>query len=249
MSYIFTAKRFNNVIRLVLFLIIVFLISPNIIFSQTNEQKKDKKPDPRLHHEVKDDDYVPVSRDEQGRSPAYNYTMSTITTHQVNVDGNGQNIVGDAANEPSMAVDPNDRNKMVIGWRQFNTVTSNFRQNGYGYTTDGGQTWTFPGVITPGIFRSDPVLDYDVNGNFYYNSLTNDPDYYCKVFKSTNGGSSWDAGVVDISTPFGQVILVPVIPVFLHGRLTVVEVLKIVLQSQMSLPGVHLWLDPTGTFL
>ena len=83
---------------------------------------------------------------------------------------------------------------MVIGWRQFNTVTNNFRQNGYGYTTDGGQSWTFPGVITPGIFRSDPVLDYDVDGNFYYNSLTNDPDYYCKVFKSTNGGSSWDNG-------------------------------------------------------
>jgi hypothetical protein len=194
MNYLFTKKRFYNIIRLVFFLTIVLLISPNLIFSQTKEQKKDK-PDPRLHHEVKDDDYVPVDRESQGRSPAYNYTMSTITTHQVNVDGNGQNIVGDAANEPSIAVDPNDRNKMVIGWRQFNTVTNNFRQNGYGYTTDGGQTWTFPGVIQPGIFRSDPVLDYDVYGNFYYNSLTNDPDYYCKVFKSSNGGSTWDGGV------------------------------------------------------
>jgi hypothetical protein len=195
MNNIFTEKRTKNIIKLVFFLIIVFLISPNLIFSQSNEQKKHKNPDPRLHHEVKDEDYVPVSRDEQGRSPAYNYTLSNITTHQVNVDANGQNIVGDAANEPSIAVDPNNRNKMVIGWRQFNTVNSNFRQNGYGYTTDGGQTWTFPGVIQPGIFRSDPVLDYDVHGNFYYNSLTDDPDYFCKVFKSTNGGSSWDAGV------------------------------------------------------
>jgi hypothetical protein len=195
MKNIFTKKRFNDGIKLVLFLIVIFFISTNLIFSQTNEQRKSNRPDPRAHHEVKDDDYVPVSRDEQGRSPAYNYTLSTITTHQVNVDGNGQNIVGDAANEPSIAVDPNNRNKMVIGWRQFNTINSNFRQNGYGYTTNGGQTWTFPGVITPGIFRSDPVLDYDVHGNFYYNSLTNDPDYYCKVFKSTNGGSSWDAGV------------------------------------------------------
>ncbi len=64
---------------------------------------------------------------------------------------------------------------MAIGWRQFNTVTSNFRQAGYGYTTNGGQTWTFPGVIEPGVFRSDPVLDSDVDGNFYYNSLTNNP--------------------------------------------------------------------------
>ena len=194
MDKICTVKRTNNIIKLVFFLIIVSLISSNLIFSQTNEQKKDKTPNPRLHHEVKDDDYIPIDRESQGRSPAYNYSMSNITTHQVNVDGNGQNIVGDAANEPSIAVDPNDRNKMVIGWRQFNTVSSNFRQAGYGYTTDHGQTWTFPGVIQPGIFRSDPVLDYDNDGNFYYNSLTNDPDYYCKVFKSSNGGSSWDNG-------------------------------------------------------
>jgi len=191
MNYLFTKKRFNNIIKLVFFLIIVFLISPSLIFPQTNEQKKRNPPDPREHHEVKDDDYVPVSRDEQGRSPAYHYTLSNITTVQVNVDGNGQNIVGDAANEPSIAVDPNDRNKMAIGWRQFNTVTNNFRQAGYGFTTNGGQTWTFPGVIEPGIFRSDPVLDVDVNGNFYYNSLAVEPTYFCDVFKSSTGGSAW----------------------------------------------------------
>jgi hypothetical protein len=195
MNYLTEKKKFTNLVRLVFLLIMFFLISPNLIFSQTNEQKKDKTPDPRLHHEVQDDDYIPVSRDEQGRSPAYNYTMSNITTHQVNVDGSGQNIVGDAANEPSLAVDPTNRNNIVIGWRQFNTVSSNFRQAGYGFTTNGGQTWTFPGVIEPGVFRSDPVLDNDIDGNFYYNSLTNNPDYYCKVFKSSTGGSSWNSGV------------------------------------------------------
>ena len=120
--------------------------------------------------------------------------MSGIVTTQVNVDENGQNIVGDAANEPSIAVDPNDPNRMAIGWRQFNTISSNFRQAGWGYTIDGGQTWTFPGVIEPGIFRSDPVLDSDADGNFYYNSLTNTPDYYCDVFKSSDGGLVWDGG-------------------------------------------------------
>ncbi|MCW8961013.1 MAG: hypothetical protein OQK29_05570, partial [Ignavibacteriaceae bacterium] len=94
MNYIFTNKKFYSITRLIFFLIIVFIISPNLIFAQTNEQKKDK-PDPRLHHEVKDDDYVPVDRENQGRSPAYNYTMSNITTHQANVDLSGQNIVGD----------------------------------------------------------------------------------------------------------------------------------------------------------
>ena len=55
-----------------------------------------------------------------------------FTSHQVNVNGSGQNITGDAANEPSIAVDPTDHNRMVIGWRQFNSVTSNFRQAGWG---------------------------------------------------------------------------------------------------------------------
>jgi hypothetical protein len=83
---------------------------------------------------------------------------------------------------------------MAIGWRQFNTINNNFRQAGYGFTTNGGQTWTFPGVIEPGIFRSDPVLDADAEGNFYYNSLTNNPTFLCDVFKSSDGGSSWDGG-------------------------------------------------------
>ena len=195
MSYISTKRGKNNLVSLNIFLIIFFLITSNLIFSQTNKLQKHKSPDPRLHHEVKDDDYVPADRENQGRSPAYNYTMSTITTTQVNVDANGQNIVGDAANEPSIAVDPTNRNRIAIGWRQFNTINSNFRQAGYGYTIDGGQTWTFPGVIEPGIFRSDPVLDADRDGNFYYNSLTNDPDYFCKVFKSSTGGSAWNSGV------------------------------------------------------
>ncbi len=194
MNYIFEKKRFNNIIKLVSFLIIFFLISPNLIFSQTNEQKKGNPPNPTAHHEIKDDDYIPVSRENQEKSPAYHYSMNNIITVQVNVDVNGQNIVGDAANEPSIAVDLNDPNRMAIGWRQFNTISNNFRQAGYGFTTNGGQTWTFPGVIEPGVFRSDPVLDTDSDGNFYYNSLTNNPEYMCHVFKSSDGGFSWDGG-------------------------------------------------------
>ena len=64
-----------------------------------------------------------------------------FVSYQVNVDANGNNIVGDAANEPSISVDPTNGNKMAIGWRQFNTWTSNFRQAGWGYTTDAGFHW------------------------------------------------------------------------------------------------------------
>jgi len=155
-----------------------------------------------MHQEKPGDPYLSNAGNNKLTSPPYRYSSglksnsmrSSIFTIQVNVNGQGQNIIGDAANEPSIAVNPADRNLMTIGWRQFDNVASNFRQAGWAYTANGGESWSFPGVIEPGIFRSDPVLDYDADGNFYYNSLTNDPDYFCKVFKSNNGGEVWDAG-------------------------------------------------------
>ena len=112
-----------------------------------------------------------------------------FTTNQVNVDANGANIPGDAANEPSIAIDPTNPLRMVIGWRQFDTITSNFRQAGNAFSTDGGRTWTNRPPLTPGIFRSDPVLAFDQDGIFYYNSL--EGDLTTDLFTSTDGGSSW----------------------------------------------------------
>src|SRR6266487_565255 len=112
-----------------------------------------------------------------------------FTSFQVNVDSNGMNIVGDAANEPSISVDPTNGNKIAIGWRQFNTYTSNFRQGGYGFTTDAGTTWTFPGVLENNVFRSDPVLGSDNTGNFFYLSLRE--TFYDDMWRSLTGGQSW----------------------------------------------------------
>src|SRR5438876_660897 len=122
-------------------------------------------------------------------APRIDSQSDTFTSYQVNVDSNGHNILGDAANESSIAVDPTNPNKMTIGWRQFNSVTSNFRQGGWGYTTDGGTTWTFPGVLENGVFRSDPVLNSNEAGNFFYLSLLNS---FCDdMWRSLNGGQSW----------------------------------------------------------
>jgi hypothetical protein len=124
-----------------------------------------------------------------GRSPGMISRYDTFTSYQVNVDSNGHNITGDAANEPSIAVDPTNPSKMTIGWRQFNTVSSNFRQGGWGYTTDGGTSWTFPGVLENNVFRSDPVLSSNETGTFFYLSLLQS---FCdNMWRSLNGGQSW----------------------------------------------------------
>ena len=49
-------------------------------------------------------------------SPRMISQFGVFTSFQANVDASGNNILGDAANEPSISVDPTDGNKMVIGW-------------------------------------------------------------------------------------------------------------------------------------
>ncbi len=189
--------------RMFLVGVLVLVVAPASLAQDAKKPVKESAQDmsklgdtpPVGHHEQPRDQYV---------KPAHKVTSPGMivrsrggyTSVQVNVDENGNNIVGDAANEPSIAVDPSNRNRMVIGWRQFDSISSDFRQAGWGYTSDGGRSWTFPGVIEPGIFRSDPVLDADADGNFYYNSLTTDggSEYWCHVFKSADGGASWDEG-------------------------------------------------------
>jgi hypothetical protein len=139
-------------------------------------------------------DMPPAPPQKMETSPRTISQFGVFTSFQVNVDGNGNNILGDAANEPSISVDPTDGNKMTIAWRQFNTINSNFRQGGWGFTTDGGTHWTFPGVLQNNVFRSDPVTKSDEAGNFFYLSLQSDVNqsFFCDdLWRSTNGGQSW----------------------------------------------------------
>src|ERR1041385_6325109 len=143
----------RNITRLAILLPAVIL-STSVLSSAQNNSTLRKKP--MIENETEQDPYLPNAFHNQRTSLPYKFSGkgitkqkqqtlsgSSITTTQVNVDANGQNILGDAANEPNITVNPLNANDISIGWRQFDNVASNFRQAGWGYTSNGGTTWTF----------------------------------------------------------------------------------------------------------
>ncbi|MCL4196121.1 MAG: glycoside hydrolase [Phycisphaerales bacterium] len=120
---------------------------------------------------------------------------------QINTDANGANIVGDAANEPSFAINPLNPLHMVVGWREFPTIESDARYAGYAITLDGGRTWHNGGTLdpppqAPNSQQSDPVLAVDAAGVFFYNSLAIGGELRgVTVYRSGSGGFSWDMPV------------------------------------------------------
>jgi hypothetical protein len=136
----------------------------------------------------------------RGVGPARLWQVGPYRSVQVNVDGSGNNILGDAANEPSLAISPIDPNRIVVGWRQFDSVFSDFREAGVAHSVDGGRSWSSEEVIQDGVFHSDPVLQSDAAGSFYYFSLGLPPpsaprQYHVSLFKSVDGGVSWRSAV------------------------------------------------------
>ena len=162
---------------------LVLALGASIAFGQTVARK------PLFTEELERYGDPPMFIWGNGVSDAMISQHGPFTSYQVNVDTNGQNITGDAANEPSISVDPTDHNKMVIGWRQFNSVSSNFRQAGWGFTSNGGVSWTFPGVLENNVFRSDPVLASNDVGHFFYLSLLN--NFFDDMWRSADSGQSW----------------------------------------------------------
>ncbi|MBI5863348.1 MAG: exo-alpha-sialidase [Planctomycetes bacterium] len=151
-----------------------------------------ERPIPPKAHERASDPYMPPV--DAGVTEPASYPRGGPTPGvQVNTNSNGNNILGDAANEPSIGIDPTRPWRIAVGWRQFDNVASNFRQAGWAYSRDSGRTWTFPGRLTPGIFRSDPVLAADTSGVFYYSSLKQ--TFEVDFFKSNDGGRTWGSPI------------------------------------------------------
>jgi hypothetical protein len=179
----------SKIVKIIVFTSLVWLIALASASAQLAPTLKAPKNVPL---ETYDNPPAPPQKIET--SPRMISQFDSFTSFQVNVDANGNNIIGDAANECSISVDPTNQSKMTIAWRQFNNVTSNFRQAGWGYTTDGGTHWTFPGVLENNVFRSDPVTSSNEIGQFFYLSLQSDVNtsFFCDdLWRSTNGGQAW----------------------------------------------------------
>ena len=82
-----------SVISIILSLVIIFTTD---LFSQEKKAQE-------LHRETIDQNYVPRLLKNQSTSPAFTYSSDIVFVTQVNVDENGDNIISDAANEPSIA--------------------------------------------------------------------------------------------------------------------------------------------------
>ena len=168
--------------------VIVFASLPFVLCATLGSAQEARyKPLPKEELEKYDQPPAYIWRTDVSQAMVSQY--GAFTSYQVNVNASGQNITGDAANEPSICVDPTNRNKMSIGWRQFNSIGSNFRQAGWGYTTNGGLNWSFPGVLENNVFRSDPVLNSDSAGTFFYLSLLQ--DFFDDIWRSNVGGTAW----------------------------------------------------------
>lgn len=91
-------------------------------------------------------------------------------------------------NEPSIMMDPNNTDNLVAG-----AILDN-----YAYSHDGGLTWTAGKLYSSFGVWGDPVIDVDVNGDFYYFHLSNPPSgswidrIVCQ--KSTDLGVTWNDG-------------------------------------------------------
>jgi hypothetical protein len=174
---------------------LVLLLSAPLALAQ--EATDDEKPPPEgpghMETPVPPPKTAPPPLEQRETTAAATVTRGNFTSVQVNVTADGQNILDDAANEPSMAIDPTNPDNIVVGWRQFDSITSDFRQAGYAYSRDGGETWTFPGVLEPGQFRSDPVLEADSAGVFYYYSLSTTTN--AEMFISYDKGETWDGPI------------------------------------------------------
>lgn len=113
---------------------------------------------------------------------------------QVNVDPTNHRQV-----EVSTEVSVVNPNRLVAAWIDYRMIDPRI---GYGYSTDGGLTWTDAGLITNitgNPYQGDPAIATDKNGNFYLTFISFNPGFYpCRLWfaKSTDHGVTWPTSLM-----------------------------------------------------
>jgi hypothetical protein len=102
-------------------------------------------------------------------------------------------LTTEVQNEEQVAVNPNNPDNLVAVWRDFRL---GYRQVGWGYSFDGGTTWTEGGLVsqTPHPYDSDPGITVSSDGTFYSVMMswgTGVTGIFAPV--SFDGGQSWFA--------------------------------------------------------
>ncbi len=104
-------------------------------------------------------------------------------------------LTSQVQNEQQVVVNPTNPMNLVAIWRDFRL---GYRQVGYGYSMDGGRTWTNPGLFVDPHYPndSDPALTVSSEGTFYamllaYTGNTSETNGML-MYRSTNGGVEWE---------------------------------------------------------
>ncbi len=108
-------------------------------------------------------------------------------------------------NEEQVAVDPTNPDNMVAVWRDFRL---GYRQIGWGYTHNGGTTWTEGGLIgnLPYDWASDPAIAANSAGRFYAVVLSFEsagPANGIFFPVSFDSGNTWGTVLTGVDTPSG----------------------------------------------
>lgn len=116
----------------------------------------------------------------------FDVSSSTPSNLKLNTDATTQ-----LQNEEQVAIDPTNPNNLVAVWRDFRL---GYRQVGWGYSHDGGTSWTEGGLVptTPYNRDSDPAIVCNSNGVFY------------SVILSFQEGGAEDGMYVPVSLDSGQ---------------------------------------------